>query len=136
MNYNVCPKCGGQVLNNQNFCNYCGTPINNLNNQNMNNQVMNNMPTTGKLFISRVNNFYGCAVKLTIYINGCAYSLENGGRIDLDLVPGVYNITWRFWCRRDKNVQINVMPGNWYQLEFKPDYLWGGFKLSDRCKFM
>ena len=129
MNYNMCPNCGGQVLSNQNFCNYCGSPMNNGMNGNM-------QASTGKLFINRVNNFYGCAVKLTIYINGCAYSVENGGRIELDLVPGVYTITWRFWCRRDKTVQINVVPGNWYQLEFKPDYLWGGFKLSDRCKFM
>lgn len=133
MNYNMCPNCGGQVLSNQNFCNYCGSPMNNGINQNMNGNMQ---VSTGKLFINRVNNFYGCAAKLTIYINGCAYSLANGSRIELDLVPGVYTITWRFWCRRDKTVQINVVPGNWYQLEFKPDYLWGGFKLSDRCKFM
>lgn len=134
MNYNMCPKCGGQVLSNQNFCNYCGAPMNNVNVQNTN--MNNNVATTGKLYITRISSFYGCAVKMTIYINGVAYPLENGGKIDLDLMPGTYNITWRFWCRRDKNVVINVTPGNWYQLEFKPDYLWGGFKLSDRCKLM
>lgn len=126
MNNGVCPRCGGQVLNNQNFCNYCGNPVSNGNNM---------APTTGKLIISRVNNFYGFAANLTIYINGCCYALSNNGRLEFDLAPGVYNITWRFWCRRDKSMQLNVMPGNWYQLEFKPDYFWGGFKLTDRCKF-
>jgi len=131
MNNGVCSKCGGQVLNNQNFCNYCGNAINNTNISNMN----NNISATGKLIITRAKNFYGMAVNLTIIINGYSYSLSNNGRLEFDLVPGVYNITWKFWCRRDKSVQINVMPGNWYCLDFKPDYLWGGFKLTDKCKF-
>lgn len=141
MNNGICPKCGGQVLNNQHFCSYCGYQIsytnNNINNDinnNINNNISNNT-STGKLIITREKNFYGCAARLTILINGYSYSLSNGGRLEFDLAPGVYNITWKFWCRRDKSVQINIMPGNWYSLEFKPDYFWGGFKLTDRCKF-
>lgn len=147
MNYSKCPVCGGQVLNNQSFCTGCGNPVNNMNNANNFNNINNLNPVSnnfnnininpgmGKLILSRKESFYGFAVKLTVVINGYVYSLGNGFRYDLDLAPGVYNVTWKFWCRRDKTIQINVMPGNIYCVDFKPDYLWGGFKLSERCKF-
>lgn len=128
MNNNFCPECGKPIMPNQNFCNYCGFSVNQ-------NNVVNNNQTTGKLIINRNKKFYGFAVSLTIEINGYSYSLVNGGRLEFDLAPGVYNVTWKFWCRRDKSVQINVLPGNWYLVDFRPDYFWGGFKLTDRCKF-
>ena len=99
------------------------------------NNNMNIQQGMGKLVIRRVKNIYGFAVKLPIYVNGIEYKVGNGEGFELDLVPGLYYITWKFWCRRDQSIQINVMPGNYYVVEFKPDYLWGGFKLSKNCKF-
>ena len=131
---NKCQRCGNELVNGQNFCNGCGMPINN---QNMNNgyNVMNSSTGMGKLILSRQNKIWGCAMNLTVLINGYTYSLCNGQSYNLDLTPGVYNITWKFWSRRNKSIQINVMPGGFYCVDFKPDYLWGGFKLSDKCKF-
>jgi len=98
------------------------------------NNGFNISPNIGKLILSRQNNFYGSAAKLNVNINGCIYTLTNGARYEFDLVPGIYTITWKAWCRRAKTIQINIIPGNYYIVDYKPDYLWGGFKLSEYCK--
>jgi len=123
---NKCLRCGNMIMNGQNFCTGCGMPVNN---------IVSSNPGVGKLILSREKNLYGFAVNLTVLINGCYYFLGNGYRLELDLLPGTYNITWKFWCRRDKSIQLNVMAGGIYCVDFRPDYFWGGFKLSNRCKF-
>ena len=128
---NKCIRCGNDLAPNQNFCNCCGLPVTNM----VSNTNINSNSNTGKLIVSREKNFYGCAAKLKVLINGYCYTLENGQVLDFNLIPGVYTITWKFWCRRNKSIQINVLAGGYYCVNFKPDYLWGGFKLSDKCKF-
>ena len=105
---NKCIRCGNDLAPNQNFCNCCGLPVTNM----VSNTSINS--NTGKLIISREKNFYGCAAKLKVLINGYCYTLENGQVLDFNLIPGVYTITWKFWCRRDKSIQINVLAGGYY----------------------
>lgn len=131
MNNGFCSKCGTQIVVGTSFCGKCGNPVNN---QNMNN-VQNINSNTGKLIISRENNFYGCAANLDVFINGVAYRLSNGGRYEFDLAPGMYNIEYKAWCRRKKSVQVSLMAGNYCVVDFGPDYLWGGFKPTNRCKY-
>jgi len=132
MNNSFCSICGAQLVPNTAFCGRCGTPINNQN-MNVNNQIVSNC-NTGKLIITRKNIFYGMAVNLDVFINGILYKLGNGGRYEFDLAPGMYNIEYKAWCRRKKSIQINIVAGNFYVVDFVPDYLWGGFKPTNRCK--
>ena len=127
-------RCGRVIQPNSSFCGVCGNPVNSENfNMYMNAQVAGN-PSIGKLTVSRENNFVGCAANLDVYINGTLYKLGNGGRYDFDLAPGLYTIDYKVWCRRKKTIQINVVAGNFYILEFNPDILWGGFQISNRSK--
>ena len=131
-----CSRCGNVIQPNSGFCGACGNPVNNGNvnmNMYMNNQVVSN-PNMGKLIVTRENNFVGCAANLDVYINGALYKLSNGGRYDFDLAPGLYTIDYKVWCRRKKTIQINIVAGNFYLLEFTPDFLWGGFQISNKSK--
>lgn len=120
-----CSKCGNVITPGSSFCGVCGNSVNN--------QVVGNQ-NTGKLTVTRANSFVGCAIDLDVYINGALYKLGNGGKLEFDLAPGLYKIDYKVWCRRMKTLQINVVAGNYYVLDFGPDYLWGGFKPSNNCK--
>ena len=136
MNNSFCSKCGNVIQPNSGFCGVCGNPVNNGNvntNMDMNNKVVGN-PNMGKLIVSREDNFVLCAVNLDVYINGVLYKLGNGGGYYFDLAPGLYIIDYKVWCRRKKTVQINVVAGNFYKLEFIPDFLCGEFQISNSSK--
>lgn len=123
---NNCPNCGNPISGNINFCDKCGY------------QLVQITPAqtsdTGHLHIVRKKSFYGCAVSLSVTINNVDYKLNNGDELNFDLQPGRYVITYKVWCRRRKEVTIDVVAGGNYLMEFVNDYLWGGFKLSKDSK--
>ena len=88
----------------------------------MNNQV--------SLSVVRPNSFIGSAVKIDITIDNYPYQLANDKTLTFNLVPGHHVITYKVWCRRLKTVEIDAVAGKSYSIIFKPDLLWGGFKLS------
>lgn len=122
-----CSKCGHQVMPGSNICHNCGT---------------NMAPTTpyqpqvtsvgtGRLVINRQSSFIGCAIAIHITINGMPYELKNNSQLALDLMPGVYQITYKVWCRRQKTVTVNVRAGGNYLIDFVADLFWGGFKIGN-----
>lgn len=123
---NKCPNCGLDLVAGANFCDKCGASLNPTT------QVNN--AGTGHLLIKRKSSFYGFAVSISVNINNLDYSLGNGDELNFDLLPGRYVITYKVWCRRKKEVTIDVVSGGNYYIEFVNDYLWGGFKLSKNSK--
>ena len=67
-------------------------------------------------------------------LDGQPFQLSNGQQLIYSLVPGIHTITYKLWCRREKTVQINVVAGGQYLIDFTADWLWGGFKLSKNSK--
>lgn len=88
----------------------------------------------GTLVINRKNSFIGCAVNIEMTLDGQPFQLSNGQQLIYSLVPGIHTITYKLWCRREKTVQINVVAGGQYLIDFTADWLWGGFKLSKNSK--
>lgn len=135
-----CPKCGTQN-NGGNFCIACGNPLNidkqaqiSSGNQIAFNQTNQNNIATGQLILRRNGKVMGFAIDIHITINGVPYKLKAGDNLTFNLSPGNYQITYKVWCRREKAVSINVIPGNYYILDFVYDPLWGGFKLGKESK--
>lgn len=111
-----CKYCGKEINENAEFCIHCGSKLKGETN----------------LLISRPGKIMGCAVKLGVVINGNEMALKAGETINVYLNEGPNKIVYRIWCRRDKEVTINVEPGKKYTLIFKYDPLWGGFKVSKK----
>lgn len=88
------------------------------------------------LTITRINSFAGVAVKIALTVDGYQYDLANNSTLSFNLTPGNHVITYKVWCRRLKTVNINAVPGNNYSIIFKPDLLWGGFKISNDSKLV
>lgn len=135
-----CPKCGTQN-NGGNFCIACGNPLNidkqaqiSSGNQITFNQTNQNNIATGQLILRRNGEVMGFAIDIHITINGVPYKLKAGDNLTFNLSPSNYQITYKVWCRREKAVSINVIPGNYYILDFVYDPLWGGFKLGKESK--
>ena len=138
-----CTNCGCQNTSG-NFCVQCGAPLNNVQQPAMVNQpVQPQVPiqqpmgqngTMGQLVLKRDSALIGFAVDIHITVNGAPYQLSAGKSVVLDLVPGTYRITYKVWCRKEKEVIINVFAGNQYILDFVYDALWGGFKLGKYSK--
>lgn len=112
-----CTKCGSKVEGR--FCSSCGSPVED------NNLQQNN------LIIERVKGVMGVAINIDITVdNSNIIKLPNGSKLTYNLEPGVHTITYKVWCRRQKDVSINVEPGKNYYIKFVYDPLWGGFKIS------
>jgi hypothetical protein len=135
MNNNVCPKCGAAIVPGTQFCSGCGTPVQGS----VQNVPVQPAPVQqpvvaqggyGSLFIRRVSNAFGCAVPLTVTVDGNSYTFNNGNELTLNLTPGVHVVTWKFWSRRLQQTQVNVTVGNQVFVELVYDWLWGGFKLG------
>lgn len=123
---NFCSSCGHKIMPGSNICHNCGKNM--APTQPYQPQVTS--VGTGHLVINRQKSFIGCAIAIHITINGAPYELKNNSQIILDLVPGVYQITYKVWCRREKSVTLNVRGGGNYLLDFVVDFLWGGFELG------
>lgn len=131
MNY-FCTQCG-TPNNGGNFCITCGCPINNQIAQ----QTLYSQPVqvnTGRLILMRKGKVMGFAIDIHITINGLSYKLEAGNNISLDLAPGICQISYKVWCRREKTITINIVAGNYYLVDFVYDPLWGGFKIGKDSK--
>lgn len=122
-----CQKCGSVV--NGAYCSNCGNPVSSMPIAQSDTQTNN-----GILVINRKNSFFGIAVNIGITIDGNPYQLSNNQQLSFALTPGVHTITYKSWCRRTKTVEINVVAGGNYLLDFVVDFLWGGFKLSKKSK--
>jgi len=125
---NNCPKCNVPLVENANFCEKCGYQITSTATEKIDTKE------TGHLLVSRKKSFYGFAISLNVQINNVDYNLSSGDTIDLNLLPGKYLITYKVWCRRQKELTIDVLANQEYFLEFVNDYLWGGFKVSKNSK--
>ncbi|MBR3523939.1 MAG: zinc-ribbon domain-containing protein [Bacilli bacterium] len=112
-----CPKCGNYVEDGAQFCNNCG---------------LAQTPTTvsNNLIISRPGKLMGAAINITVNINGVETKIGAGDVVGFNLSPGMAVIKYKVWCRREKEVTINVVPGRNYSIIFKYDPLWGGFKIG------
>ncbi len=88
----------------------------------------------GVVVIKRKNSFVGIAINIDLTLDGYPYKISNDQTMSFTLTPGVHTITYKVWCRRLKTVQINAVPGGNYFIEFTPDWLWGGFKLSKNSR--
>ncbi len=119
-----CTKCGKEV--NGEFCEHCGNQIG-VNSGNVS-QVVND--SQHNLVIKRKGSFLGCGININLTINGNSYYLSNGQELFFTLVPGENVITYKVWCRRLKTINLNVEAGKSYIINFVPDLLWGGFKVS------
>ena len=125
-----CSNCGNPL--NGGVCNVCSGALNNA--QGATVVPVNQNNTGGTLLVKRPNSFIGIAINIDLTIDGYAYKLGNDQQLAFTLTPGVHTITYKVWCRRLKTVQVNVVAGGNYFLEFAVDWLWGGFKLSKNCK--
>ena len=94
----------------------------------MNNQITFN--------IMRKKSYWGCAFKLDITIDNYNYQSGNGESFSFQMQPGHHVITYKFWSRRQKIVEIDMISGNYYTLIFKPDIFWGGFKVDNTSKLV
>jgi hypothetical protein len=124
-----CSNCGNPL--NGGVCNICGGDLNS-NQESV--QTVNQGNVGGTLLVKRPNSFIGIAINIDLTIDGYAYKVANDQQLTFNLTPGVHTITYKVWCRRLKTVQLNVVAGGNYYLEFAVDWLWGGFKLSKNCK--
>ncbi len=123
---NKCPNCNSDLTAGSNFCEKCGASVTST--------TQPNNSSTGHLLVRRKKSFYGFAVAISVTINNIEYTLNNGDELNFDLLPGRYIITYKVWCRRKKEVTIDVVSNGNYYIEFVNDYLWGGFKLSKNSK--
>ena len=113
------------------YCGNCGTLLNNgicPRCSNMNN-MQNNIPSN--LMISRPGTFMGFAAKLDVYVNDQLLKLGAGETFYYNLPFGPCVIKYKFWCRRAKEIVINIQPNRSYSVIFEYDALWGGFKVSN-----
>lgn len=94
---------------------------------------MNNQCT---FTISRKSSFVGVAFKLDVNIDNYQYKLGSGDSLSFQMLPGHHVITYSFWSRKTKTVEIDMVPGNYYTLIFKPDLFWGGFKVDSTSKLV
>ena len=114
-----CPKCGNNLNDNAVFCGSCGASI-------------NANPADNNLTISRPGKLMGAAIKISVSINGVETKIGAGETHSFKLTPGMAVIKYKVWCRREKEVTINVQEGKQYSIIFKYDPLWGGFKVSKK----
>ena len=126
---NFCTQCGTKS-DGGNFCTKCGNAL-----QSQVNTISQIQTTsTGCLVLERKGKVMGFAVKIHIKINGIDYELGAGENITLNLVPGLYQISYGVWCRSDEVIAINIVSGNNYLIDFVYDPLWGGFKIGKNSK--
>lgn len=130
MNNGVCPNCNNVNAPGAKFCAKCGTVLGGNNGP----QVATSVEGTGHLIIERKDSFWGCAVAATIGIGGNSYQLPNGGKIEMDLVPGTYQVTYKVWSRSLKTVEVIITSSCMCRVYLVPDLLLGGFKLSKESK--
>ncbi len=131
MNNNVvCPNCNYANPIGAKFCSKCGGSLE----LNQVTKLVQEYATTGHLVIERKKSFWGCAISLKIEIAGNSYDLSNGSKLEFDLVPGVYSISYKVWCRRLKTVDVNMTSAGNARIYFVPDLLFGGFKVSKESK--
>ena len=114
----ICFNCHNELLGSEAFCTKCGVNLNNAIN----------------LTLRRPGKFFGCAVKLDISINGIKYKLGAGEVLNVIVPTGNCTIRFDFWCRREKEVFLNIEPGKKYDVVFKYDALLGGFKIAKESK--
>ena len=130
-----CTNCGSPV--NGQFCNNCGTPVGGQVapvQQPVQPIAPQSDPNNGTLVVNRKNSFVGIAINIAMTLDGQPFQLSNGQQLAYSLVPGVHTVTYKVWCRRKKTVEVNVVAGGQYLIDFTPDWLWGGFKLSKNSK--
>ncbi len=145
-----CVNCGQEYVGN--FCDMCGTPavpaampeqviqqqqvvqqpMMNQVQQPMMQQTVVNSNEVGTLCINRPNFFVGCLIDIELTVDGYPYRLSNGGQLLFNLTPGSHVITYKVWCRRTQTVNVFVQPRCNYLIDFQCDWLWGGFKLSNK----
>ena len=111
-----CFNCNNDVSIKTAFCTNCGV----------------NLKKTINLTISSPGKYMGFAIKLKIYVNDEEVLIGAGETINLNMPVGPCNIRYKFWCRREKNVTIYVVPDKTYSVVFKYDPIWGGFKISKK----
>lgn len=118
----ICPNCRSEV--NGEFCVNCGTAINVA-------PVVNNGYAV--INIIRKKSFYGSIANMVISLDGAnPQQLSNDQTVAYNLTPGEHVISYKIWSRRKKDVTIIAEPGKTYSLVFKPDWLWGGFKINEK----
>ena len=124
-----CPNCGVQNEDNAQFCAKCGGALNN--NVNASAAPGNN----AALFnVVRKKSFYGVAIKMNVSVDGGEpVKLATNQILSYYLVPGEHIVRYKVWNRREKEVRVYVTNVNQiYSLVFKPDWLWGGFKVNEK----
>lgn len=110
----VCPNCKAELIGTEAFCTKCGI----------------NLRNTVNLVISRPGKFMGCAIALDVTVNNQPFKLGAGEDLKLCISNGDCVVKYSFWCRREKEVILNIQPGKQYSIVFKYDALWGGFKIG------
>ncbi len=129
MNNGVCPNCNNVNSEGAKFCAKCGAVLDGGSAQ----QAFST-EGTGHLTVERKNSFWGCAVPLRIGVGGYEYDLSSGGKLEMDLAPGNYQVTYKVWSRSLKTVNVLVTPSCMLRVYLVPDLLLGGFKLSKDSK--
>lgn len=119
-----CSNCGNKINPNAKFCDQCGAEI----------KQVDNLLEPGHLVLNRKKGFYGVAIGIIVTVNNVEYRLDNGDKFTIELAPGIYNVTYKVWCRRKKEVTVEVASGEEYLIDFVNDYLWGGFKIGKNSK--
>lgn len=78
-----CNKCGSEVKEGEKFCNKCGEQVG---------------ETTGNIIFSRQKSFYGCAIKIKIYMDGnLVATVANGTEVTVPATIGTHKFAFDLW---------------------------------------
>lgn len=80
-----CTNCGEEIENNTNFCTKCGSKLENNN-------------TEGSITFSRINQFYGVLIPITIYLDGeKVASVDAGKEVKIPATIGKHRLAFNLW---------------------------------------
>jgi hypothetical protein len=82
------------------------------------------------LIIERPGKVMGVLVDLNVTVGDTTYALGANKSYKFKLPNGIYNIKYKIWCRREKEVIVSIEDNKVCHIEFVYDALWGGFKVS------
>ena len=114
-----CPNCGSEEAGT--YCEKCGA------------LVASPANGTAVLNIVRKSSFWGVAANILVTVDGVSKTLGNNETLTYNLSLGEHTIIYKVWCRKQKEVKINIVdPTKVYSLVFKVDFWLGGFKIDEK----
>lgn len=122
----VCPNCNYANQLGATVCSNCGGSLE----INQVTRLVQEYATTGHLGLERKKSFWGGAMTLKITVAGADYVLKNGDKLDLDLAPGIYPVTYKSLWHKLKKVDVSITSAGKFNLYFVPGLMFGAIKLD------